>query len=269
MASDSWIFISVAPDTWQSPKWRYWWVECHFWGGSTGLPPLFLGGEGTAMFFFFAFVFHLALGKLEGWRVREQEGKVIQNVDVLTFPVSVLVFQEYYFISKFKWKSDERWDCFCLCLFWYPTSLLANCWACLLVHSRRWTNGDWIPGFPWSKPLPWENWSAWSWTQVIQYCQFRCFGADWLSSCQSSRFEKCHVFFCWKGQRLHPGPWCYAEPSDAGERLTSLGWFQHPQGFGPRAACFILQARMLCSSSCGAFQVCLHTGWLYKLWCVQ
>jgi len=69
------------------------------------------------MFFFFAFVFHLALGKLEGWRVREQEGKVIQNVDVLTFPVSVLVFQEYYFISKFKWKSDERWDCFCLCLF--------------------------------------------------------------------------------------------------------------------------------------------------------
>ena len=71
--------------------------------------------------------------------------------DVLTFPVSVLVFHEYYFISKFKWKSDERWDCFCLCLFWYPTSLLANCWACLF-----WS----IFGFPWSKPLPWENWSA-------------------------------------------------------------------------------------------------------------
>ena len=46
------------------------------------------------MLFFFAFVFQLALGKLERWRVREQEAEAIQNVDVLTFPVSVLVFPE-------------------------------------------------------------------------------------------------------------------------------------------------------------------------------
>lgn len=114
LASDSWILISVAPDTWQSPP-------------SEGIGELnvtfgavlvvldclpFVLGEGTAMFFF-AFVFHLALGKLDGWRLTEQEGKVIRNVDALTFPVSVLVFPEYYFILKFKWKSEELWDCFC------------------------------------------------------------------------------------------------------------------------------------------------------------
>ena len=114
LASDSWILISVAPDTWQSPP-------------SEGIGELnvtfgavlvvldclpFVLGEGTAMFFF-AFVFHLALGKLDGWRLTEQEGKVIRNVDALTFPVSVLVFPEYYFILKFKWNSEELWDCFC------------------------------------------------------------------------------------------------------------------------------------------------------------
>lgn len=144
----------MALDTWQFPKWRYWWVECHFWGGSTGLPLLFFGGEGTAMFFFCIRVSPCSwkAGRVES----ERTGR-----DVLTFPVSVLVCHEYYFISKFKWKSDERWDCFCLCLFWYPTSLLANCWACLFWSIEE--DGPMeieIFGFPWSKPLPWENWSA-------------------------------------------------------------------------------------------------------------
>ena len=64
------------------------------------------------MFFFLHSCSNLLLESWKRWRVREQEAEAIQNVDVSTFPVSVLVFPEYYFISKFEWKSDELWDCF-------------------------------------------------------------------------------------------------------------------------------------------------------------
>ena len=220
--------------------------------------PLFFWGEGTAMFFFFAFVFHLALGKLEGWRVREQEGMFWLSL------FSVLVFQEYYFISKFKWKSYERRDCFCLCLFWYPTSLLANCWACLFWSIEE--DGPMeieIPGFPWSKRTP--PLRELKRTQA-ELKSFSTASSDVLepTCCQAARaldLRSAMIFFVAKDngfildpdatrslrtqvrdwQALVPTPKC------GFERLFLSGW--NFEGFGPRAACFILQARMLCSSS--------------------
>ena len=112
-------------------------------------------------------------------------------------------------------------------------------------------------------PSPERTEAPWSWTQVLQYCQFRCFGADWLSSCQSSRFEKCHDLFCWKGQRLHPGPWCYAEPSDAGERLTSLGWFQHPKDLG------LGQHVLFCKPGCCVLLLVVHSKCVYTRGVIQ